>query len=184
MVVGVESNLGLEIITTKQQQNWPRFDSTPTTIEIITTKQQQNWPRVRLCKLQKGCTRLSAASDKVYQLHAHGRWFSPGTPASSTTKTGRHDIAEIFLKVALSTINQINNIKLSQFDWQRNLSIYAINLSRRVSSSCPSCGAYRATLVTNPMISHEWGEVNTGHSLSASILCTMSLDTTLSDNVC
>jgi hypothetical protein len=30
-----------------------------------------------------------------------GRWFSPGTPASSTTKTGRHDIAEILLKVAL-----------------------------------------------------------------------------------
>jgi hypothetical protein len=27
------------------------------------------------------------ASDKVYQLLAHGRWFSPGTPASSTTKT-------------------------------------------------------------------------------------------------
>jgi hypothetical protein len=26
---------------------------------------------------------------------------SPGTPASSTTKTGRHDIAEILLKVAL-----------------------------------------------------------------------------------
>jgi hypothetical protein len=40
-------------------------------------------------------------SDKVYQLLAHGRWFSPGTPASSTTKTGRHDIAEILLKVAL-----------------------------------------------------------------------------------
>ena len=35
-----------------------------------------------------------------------GRWFSAGTPASSTTKTGRHDIAEILLKVALSTINQ------------------------------------------------------------------------------
>jgi hypothetical protein len=46
-----------------------------------------------------------AASDKVYQLLAHGRWFSPGTPASSTTKTGRHDIAEILLKVALNTIN-------------------------------------------------------------------------------
>jgi hypothetical protein len=28
-----------------------------------------------------------------------GAWFSPGTPASSTTKIGRHDIAEIF-KVA------------------------------------------------------------------------------------
>jgi len=50
---------------------------------------------------------LTAASDKVYQLLAHGRWFSPGTPTSSITKTGRHDIAEILLKVALSTINQI-----------------------------------------------------------------------------
>jgi hypothetical protein len=50
---------------------------------------------------KKVCTRLAAASDKVYQLLAHGRWFSPGTPASSTTKTGRHDIAEILLKVAL-----------------------------------------------------------------------------------
>jgi hypothetical protein len=35
---------------------------------------------------------------KVYQLLAHGRWFSLGTPASSTTKAGRHDIAEILLK--------------------------------------------------------------------------------------
>ena len=25
---------------------------------------------------------------------AHGRWFSPGTPASSTTKTVCHDIAD------------------------------------------------------------------------------------------
>jgi hypothetical protein len=39
-------------------------------------------------KLPKGYTRLAAASDKVYQLLAHGQWFSPGTPASSTTKTG------------------------------------------------------------------------------------------------
>jgi hypothetical protein len=61
------------------------------------------WVRARLCKLQKGCTRLVVASDKVYQLLAHGRWFSLGTPASSTTKTGRHDIAEILLKVALNT---------------------------------------------------------------------------------
>jgi hypothetical protein len=50
---------------------------------------------------KKGCTRLAAASDKVYQFLAHGRWFSPGTPASSTTKADRHDIAEILLKVAL-----------------------------------------------------------------------------------
>jgi hypothetical protein len=52
----------------------------------------------------------SAASDKVYQLLAHGRWFSSGTPASSTTKTGRHDIAEILLKGALST-NNLNQIE-------------------------------------------------------------------------
>jgi hypothetical protein len=40
-------------------------------------------------------------------LLAQGQWFSPGTPASSTTKTGRHDIAEILLKVALNTKIQI-----------------------------------------------------------------------------
>ena len=32
---------------------------------------------------------------------ARGWWLSPGTSASSTTKTGCHDIAEILLKVAL-----------------------------------------------------------------------------------
>jgi hypothetical protein len=58
---------------------------------------------------KKGNTRFTAASDKVYQLLAHCRWFSPGTTASSTTKTGRHDIAEILLKVALNTINQIKS---------------------------------------------------------------------------
>jgi hypothetical protein len=34
---------------------------------------------------------------------------SPGTPASSTTKTVRHDIAEILMKVALNTINKSIN---------------------------------------------------------------------------
>jgi hypothetical protein len=57
---------------------------------------------------KKGCTRHAAASDKVYQLLAQGRWFSPGTPASSTTKTGRHVIAEILLKVALKHQKSIN----------------------------------------------------------------------------
>jgi hypothetical protein len=42
-------------------------------------------------------------------LLAHGRWFSPDTSASSTTKTGRHDIVEILLKVALNTKNQSIN---------------------------------------------------------------------------
>jgi hypothetical protein len=38
--------------------------------------------------------------------------FSAGTPASSTTKTGRHDIAEILLKVALKHQKSINQTKL------------------------------------------------------------------------
>ena len=47
---------------------------------------------------------------------AHGRWFSPGTPASSTTKTGCHDIAEILLKVVLKSINQsINEVLYNVF---------------------------------------------------------------------
>jgi hypothetical protein len=60
-------------------------------------------------------------------------WFFPGTPASFTTKTGRHDIAEIFLKVALSTKNS-NSIV-----WWRlilltegNLSTQRKPLTRRV----------------------------------------------------
>ena len=32
----------------------------------------------------KRCTRLAAAGDKAYQLFAHGRWFSPDTPATGT----------------------------------------------------------------------------------------------------
>jgi hypothetical protein len=49
----------------------------------------------------KGCTRLAAASDKVYQLRVQG------SPASSTTKT---DLAEILPKVVLKhqKINQSN----------------------------------------------------------------------------
>ena len=42
---------------------------------------------------------------------AHGRWFSP---ASSTTKTGRHDIAEILLKVALNTKNSNSKLYLHE----------------------------------------------------------------------
>ena len=56
------------------------------------------------------CVSLVSSSDQVYQLLSHGRWFSSGFPASSTTKIGRHDIAEILLKVALKhqKINQSN----------------------------------------------------------------------------
>jgi hypothetical protein len=61
----------------------------------------------RLCKLQNRCTQLTAATDKVYQLPAYGRWFSAGTPVSSTTKTGRHDIAEMLLKHYKSSTQRV-----------------------------------------------------------------------------
>jgi hypothetical protein len=52
---------------------------------------------------------------RAYQLLAHGRWLSPGIPASSTTKTGRHDIAEILLNVTLNIKDQsiISNLSAS-----------------------------------------------------------------------
>ena len=84
----------------------------------------------RLCKLQKRCTRLAATSDKIYQLLAHGRWFSPGTPTSSTTKTGRHDIAEILLKVALK--HQKSKSNHMPFVWLK--SIFTENLDIPLSS--------------------------------------------------
>jgi hypothetical protein len=42
--------------------------------------------------------------NKVCQLLATGRWFSPGTPVSSINTTDRHNKDGIFLKVALNTI--------------------------------------------------------------------------------
>ena len=44
--------------------------------------------------------------DTVCQWLAEGRWYSRWTPVLSTNKTDSHDITEILLKVALSTINQ------------------------------------------------------------------------------
>jgi len=76
-------------------------------LDYLTTHTSLSPIRCGFVNYKKGCTRLAAASDKVSQLLAHGRWFSPGTPASSTTITDGHDIAEILLKVALN-IKKIN----------------------------------------------------------------------------
>ena len=48
----------------------------------------------------------TALCDEVCQWLATGRWFSSGTPFSSSDKTDSHDIIEILLKSALNTINQ------------------------------------------------------------------------------
>jgi hypothetical protein len=62
-------------------------------------------------------------------LLAHGRWFSPGTPASSTAKTGRHDIAEILLKVAVKApkINQNQSIVVNSSFWRRKIRFMVFN---------------------------------------------------------
>ena len=126
------------------------------------------WVRARLCKLQKGCTRFAAASDKVYQLLVHGRWFSPGTPASSTTKTGRHDIAEILLKVALNTINQIKSISLSVIKCNYyNLHFYLLVHGILYDITNLVCYAYFHWLF-NPECQHIFGK-QTGY------ICTFSV---------
>jgi hypothetical protein len=69
------------------------------------------WVRAGFVNYKKGCTRLAAGSDKVYQLLAHCQWFSPGTPASSTTKTGRHDIHNKLTQITIN--NYKTNVKIS-----------------------------------------------------------------------
>ena len=90
--------------------------------------------------LQKGCTRLAAASDKVYQLLVHGRWFSLGTPASSTTKTGRHDIAESGVRHQQSINESITKL----FNYKNVLQVlYIVDFkSKRPDCTCTSSHLY------------------------------------------
>ena len=68
--------------------------------------------------------RSTTLCDKVSQWLGAGRWFFPGPPVSSTNKTDRHDITEILLKVALSTINPTNQIVVhKKVGWMLYLSI-------------------------------------------------------------
>jgi hypothetical protein len=91
---------------------------------------------------KKGCTRLAAANDNVYQLLAQGWWFFPVSPASSTTKTGRHDIAEILLKVALKhqKSNQIKSVHLGfLFNFQFISICFSVSWSRWYCRSLSIC---------------------------------------------
>jgi hypothetical protein len=79
--------------------------------------------------LQKGCTRLAAASDKVYQLLAHGRWFSPGLESISTI-IGKLDIFRLMcaadkvwiaeLTLIHKNIRSVRNLHISQSDVMSN----------------------------------------------------------------
>jgi hypothetical protein len=69
------------------------------------------WVRILIRAM---CTALC---DKVDQWLGTGLWFSPDPPVSSTNKIDRHDITEILLKVALSTIKQTNNLMSSELSF-------------------------------------------------------------------
>ena len=81
----------------------------------------------RLCKYQKRVHSTRSASDKVYQLLARGGWFSPGTPTSPITKTGRHDIAEILLKMSVNTKNQSIQLAVKLYDLPPKNKIFTPN---------------------------------------------------------
>ena len=86
---------------------------------------------------------VTTLCDKVCQWLATGWWFSSGTPVSSTNKTDRHDIAEILLKVALSTITLTPSTGIlvyytfSIYEWIRcgtikNIKYFSSNLTNTV----------------------------------------------------
>jgi len=90
---------------------------------------------------KKGCTRLAAASDKVYQLLAQGRWFSPGTPVSSTTKNWSPwyswNTAESGVKTQL--INQWNTYYIIYISFQgvRNVAALSLVIGYPTTASVP-----------------------------------------------
>jgi hypothetical protein len=59
------------------------------------------------------CVLDTTLCDKVSHWLTAARWFSSGTPVSSTNRTDRHDITEILFKVALNTITPIDITSVS-----------------------------------------------------------------------
>ena len=77
-------------------------------------------------------TTFTTLCDKGCQWLLASRWFSPGTPVSSTNKTDRHDITEILLKVTLNTIKKKNTFDfVNKGDW--------FHLNSRCRQSCIQC---------------------------------------------
>ena len=68
------------------------------------------WVRI---SIRARCTTLC---DKVCPWLATGRWFSPGLSVSPANKSDRHEITEILLKVALSTIKQTNTYDMLEWN--------------------------------------------------------------------
>jgi hypothetical protein len=79
-------------------------------------------------------------------LLAHGRWFSPGTPASSTTKSGRHVIGvKIRILSFWSKMLFGKESKLSSIIYRLCFEIYTVNDAnfpwlKNVHNSINECG--------------------------------------------
>jgi hypothetical protein len=81
------------------------MQSVPITTNIKSSNPSQARPTLTLC-------------DKVCQWLATGWWFSP---VSYTNKTDRHDITEMLLKVALTTITPPPIENKNKFNSRKNL---------------------------------------------------------------
>jgi hypothetical protein len=79
-------------------KSWIRLCNRSTMIDSLITIQLHN-------KLNSHVNTYYTLCEIICQWFAKGRWFSPGTPLSSTNKSDSHDIAEILLKAALKTIH-------------------------------------------------------------------------------
>jgi hypothetical protein len=85
---------------------------------------------VRLCKLQKRCTRLAAASDISLLVASSWSVVISGDSGSSTNTTNCHDIAEVFLKVALNTINKSINQSINTFQSRTKTSFNSFSCAK------------------------------------------------------
>ena len=92
------------------------------------------WVRIPL----RRCVLDTTLCDKVCQWLASGRWFSPGTPVSSTNKTDCHDKNNILLKVALNTIKQTTLNQMKPYMRESNSLIFWYNRSVKVEI-IPGC---------------------------------------------
>jgi hypothetical protein len=83
--------------------------------------------------LMERWTWYTTLCDEDCQWLATGRWFSSDTPVTSTNKTDRHDIAEILLKLALSTITLCNLYFTEQSCYNHPVKVAAVGVKEKSS---------------------------------------------------
>jgi hypothetical protein len=90
-------------------------------ITIYAISAYHHWSSEFEYRLDDVYSKQQILCDTVCQWLATGRWFSPGTPGSSTNKTDRHDITEILLKEALNTIILTPFVFKEKMYWFKNI---------------------------------------------------------------